>query len=244
MLAELLERYSRKDRRALSRLLTLISRGEGVSEIEAYLKDRTPRRPIIAVTGSAGVGKSTFLGQLLLHVRSLGKTAAVLACDPQSPLTGGALLGDVFRMAGGVDDGLFLRSLATPGGRGGVADHVPLMLRLLAGYGFDVLFIETVGSGQGDVAVSELADAVVLLTQPLTGDELQWEKAGILEIADAVVVHKADLPGAEQTAAQLRDVLDHRPVPIVLVSSTSRRGIPEAWSTIEGLVPIDNRRVG
>ena len=162
---------------------------------------------MIAVTGSAGVGKSTFLGRLLGVVRQGGKTAAVLACDPQSPLTGGALLGDVFRMAGGADDGLFLRCIATPGGRGGVAEHIPLMLRLLAGFGFDVLFVETVGSGQGDVKVRDVADIVVLLTQPFTGDELQWEKAGILEIADLVIVHKSDLPGAEQTAAQLRDVL-------------------------------------
>jgi LAO/AO transport system kinase len=233
MLADLLRRYAQKDRRALSRLLTRVDRGDGLDEIEACLRTDNDRRPIIAVTGSAGVGKSTFLGRLLAHIRQTGKTAAVLACDPQSPLTGGALLGDVFRMAGGADDGLFLRSLATPGGRGGVAERVPLMLRLLAGFGFDVLFVETVGSGQGDVAVREFADVVVLLTQPHTGDELQWEKAGILEIADAIVVHKADLPGAEQTAAQLRDVLSPRPVPIVLVSSITGRGIAEAWRTIE-----------
>ncbi len=235
MLADLLERYRHKDRRALSRLLTLIARGEFIAEIEAFLATPTHRPPIVAVTGSAGVGKSTFVGRLLDHIRKSGKTAAVLACDPQSPLTGGALLGDVFRMAGGADDGLFLRSLATPGGRGGVADHVPLMLRLLADYGFDVLFVETVGSGQGDVTAREFADVVVLLTQPLTGDELQWEKAGILEIADAIVVHKADLAGAEQTAAQLRDVLSPRPVPIVLVSSSMGRGIPDAWRSIEEL---------
>lgn len=232
MLAELFDRYTHKDRRALARLLTLVSRGEEIAAIEGVLASSTARPPIVAVTGSAGVGKSTFLGRLLTHIRQTGKTVAVLACDPQSPLTGGALLGDVFRMAGGADDGLFLRSLATPGGRGGVAAHIALMLRLLAEFGFDVLFIETVGSGQGDVAVSEFADLVVLLTQPLTGDELQWEKAGILEIADVIVVHKADLPGAEQTAAQLRDVLASRPVPIVLVSSVTGRGVPEAWDCV------------
>ena len=235
MLANLLERYRHKDRRALSRLLTLIARGEFIADIDDFLATPTHRPPVVAVTGSAGVGKSTFVGRMLEHIRQSGKTAAVLACDPQSPLTGGALLGDVFRMAGGVDDGLFLRSLATPGGHGGVAERVPLMLRLLAGYGFDVLFVETVGSGQGDVAVREFADVVVLLTQPLTGDELQWEKAGILEIADAIIVHKADLPGAEQTAAQLRDVLSPRPVPIVLVSSSNGRGIADAWRAIEQL---------
>lgn len=235
MLADLLNRFARRDRRALSRLLTLASRGEGIDEIDASLRTSASRAkpPIIAVTGSAGVGKSTFLGRLLAHIRQLGKTVAVLACDPQSPITGGALLGDVFRMAGGADDGVFLRSLATPGGRGGLADQVPLMLRLLAAFGFDVLFVETVGSGQGDVAVRDVAQVVVLLIQPHTGDELQWEKAGILEIADAIVVHKADLPGAEQIAAQLRDVLAPQPTPIVLVSSATGRGLVEAWRTIE-----------
>src|SRR4051794_8512072 len=205
MLAELLKRYFNEDRRALARLLTLVSRNEAVDEIDAALTlaDVTTAPPIIAVTGSAGVGKSTFIGRLLALIRQAGKTVAVLACDPQSPITGGALLGDVFRMAGGADDGLFLRSLATPGGRGGVVEHVRLMLRLLAGFGFEFLFVETVGSGQGDVAVRDIADVVVLLIQPYTGDELQWEKAGVLEIADAIVVHKADLSGAEQTAAQL-----------------------------------------
>jgi LAO/AO transport system kinase len=232
MSAELVDRCVRKDRHALARLLTLVSRGESIPEIDAALKE-TSHRPVIAITGSAGVGKSTFLGQLIVHLRKSGTTAAVLACDPQSPLTGGALLGDVFRMAGAADDGVFLRSIATPGGHGGITPHLPLMLRLLAAFGFDVLFVETVGAGQGDVAVRDIADVVVLLTQPFTGDELQWEKAGILEIADVVVVHKADLPGAEQTAAQLRDVLMPKPIPILLASSATARGIAEAWRTIE-----------
>lgn len=237
MLPDLLDRYTHRDRRALSRLITLVGRGEHLDDVRRHFESTSVRRrPTVAVTGSAGVGKSTFLGRLLTHVRQTGKTAAVLACDPESPITGGALLGDVFRMSGSVDDGLFLRSLATPGGRGGVADHVPLLLDLLSGFGFDVLFVETVGAGQGDVAVRSVADVVVLLVQPLTGDELQWEKAGILEIADVVVVHKADLPGGEQTAAQLRDVLAPRPVPIVLVSSTTGRGIVEVWRTIETVI--------
>src|SRR5947207_7065563 len=114
MLADLLKRFFAKDRRALARLLTLVSRNESVDEIDAALTlaDVIAAPPIIAVTGSAGVGKSTFIGRLLALIRQSGKTVAVLACDPQSPITGGALLGDVFRMAGGADDGLFLRSLA------------------------------------------------------------------------------------------------------------------------------------
>jgi LAO/AO transport system ATPase len=161
---------------------------------------------------------------------------AVLACDPQSPLSGGALLGDRFRMPSRPDDdGVFIRSLATPSGQGAVAEHLPAMVRLLETFGFDVVLIETVGAGQGDTAVSELADVVVLLVQPETGDDLQWEKAGVLEVADVVAVHKADLPGAEQTAAQVRAALDLpgvRPIPVVLVSAKTGAGLAELWQTI------------
>src|SRR5262249_3228184 len=151
-----------------------------------------------------GVGKSTLIGKLIEHLRGQHQTVAVLACDPQSPITGGALLGDRFRMTSPPDDdGVFIRSLAAAGGQGAVARALPAMSSLLEAYGFDVIFIETVGAGQGDTAVHELADVVVLLLQPETGDDLQWEKAGLLEIADVVVIHKADLPGAEAVEAQV-----------------------------------------
>jgi LAO/AO transport system ATPase len=234
MPADLFHRYLAQDRRALSRLLTMAARGEAVGDIAAFLDRHPPatKPPIFAVTGSAGVGKSTLVGRLFARIRADGFTVAVLACDPQSPLTGGALLGDAFRMNAGDDVGVFIRSLATPGGTGGIAQHLDLLLRLLAGFGFDVLLVETVGAGQGDTTVHDLVDGVVLLVQPHAGDELQWEKAGLLEIADVVVVHKADLPGAEQTAAQLRSMLTLSPVdapPIVLVSSASGTGFDDLW---------------
>ena len=115
------------------------------------------------------------------------------------------------------DDGVFIRSLAAAGGHGALAEHLDALIRLLEAFGFDVVLIETVGAGQGDTAVHELADVVVLLVQPETGDDLQWEKAGVLEVADVVVIHKADLPGAEQTAAQVRAALELpglRPLPV------------------------------
>src|SRR5581483_5345728 len=196
-----------------------------------------PARParVVAVTGSGGVGKSTLVGKLLPVVRGHGLTAAVLACDPQSPLSGGALLGDRFRMGSPTDDGVFIRSVAAVGGHGAVAEHVGLMIRLLEAFGFDVVFVETVGAGQGDVAVSALADVVVLLLQPEAGDEVQWEKAGILELADVVVVHKADLPAAAQTAAQVQAALGltpARPVALVRVSSQAGTGLEELWQAI------------
>src|SRR5205814_3619159 len=143
------------------------------------------------------VGKSSLVGKLIEQFRDRGKSVAVLACDPESPLTGGALLGDRFRMPARPDDaGVYIRSLAAQSGRQAVADHLDTILSLCEAFGFDVILIETVGAGQGDTAARSVADAVILLLQPETGDDLQWEKAGVLEVADAVVVHKAALPGA------------------------------------------------
>ncbi len=235
MVEPLLDRLRQKDRNALARLLTLVSRGEALAEIARGLGE--PARParVVAITGSGGVGKSTLIGKLLPVLRGHGLNVAVLACDPQSPLSGGALLGDRFRMGSTTDDGVFIRSVAAIGGRGAVAEHVELMIRLLEAFGFDVILVETVGAGQGDVAVFALADVVVLLVQPESGDEVQWEKAGILELADVVVVHKADLPAAAQTAAQVRAALGltpQREVPIAPVSSQAGQGLEELWQTI------------
>ena len=236
MLADLLTRYAAHDRLALARLLTLVSRGESLAEIAAYL-DRQPRRSpaIVGITGAAGVGKSTLVGRLLVRARQDGKTVAVLACDPESPLTGGALLGDAIRMNASADAGIFVRSLAVPGGHGGIDPHLDLMLRLLAGFGFDLLLVETVGAGQGDTVLRKHVDRTVVLLQPHAGDDLQWEKAGLVEIADILVVHKADLAGAEHTAAQLAAMmtLSSRPAPpIVLVSSSRGTGIDELWQAL------------
>jgi LAO/AO transport system ATPase len=190
---------------------------------------------VVAFTGSGGVGKSSLVGKLIERVRAEGETVAVLACDPESPLSGGALLGDRFRMGSRLDDGVFIRSLAARSGRGAVADHLSLMIRLLEAFGFAVIFVETVGAGQGDTAVRALADVVVLLLQPESGDDLQWEKAGVLEIADLIAVHKADLPGADATVAQVRAALDlssQKPVPVLKVSSKTGEGVEELWSAV------------
>jgi LAO/AO transport system ATPase len=235
-LAALLERFRGGDRLALARLLSFVARGEHVHEILVSLPPVSRPGRVVAVTGSGGVGKSTLVGKLIDVIRAQGQTVAVLACDPQSPLSGGALLGDRFRMPSRPgDDGVFIRSLATPAGRGAVAEHLDALVRLLEAFGFDVILIETVGVGQGDTAVRELADVVVLLLQPETGDDLQWEKAGVLEVADVLVVHKADLPGAEQVAAQVRTALglvtEHAPT-VLLVSSRTGAGLEALWEAI------------
>jgi methylmalonyl-CoA mutase cobalamin-binding domain/chain len=257
-----LARFPKDDRRALSRLLTQAARGEGAETIRGGLPgpaatehpqplfpagggekggeaaDRARGQPrVIAVTGSGGVGKSTLIGKLIELIRRAERSVAVLACDPQSPLTGGALLGDRIRMPNRpADDAVFIRSVATPGGRSGVAANVDLMIGLFGRFGFDTVIVETVGAGQGDTAIRDVADVVVVLVQPETGDELQWEKAGLLEIADIVVVHKADLSSAERVESQLCELLNMpgcRSVPVVRVSSTRETGVEELWAAVD-----------
>jgi putative protein kinase ArgK-like GTPase of G3E family len=222
MLDELLDGLRRRDRLALSRLLTLVGRspGFGVPHPGAWLPIPVKPSRVVAFTGSGGVGKSSLIGKMIDVVRRQGQTVAVLACDPQSSLSGGALLGDRFRMGSRTDDGVFIRSLAALSGHGAIADHLDGMCRVLEAFGFDVIFLETVGA---------------LLLQPETGDDLQWEKAGVLEVVDVVVVHKADLPGADEVAGQVRAALElsHAPaVPVLLVSARSAQGLEELWQTI------------
>jgi LAO/AO transport system ATPase len=237
----LLDGFRNGDRLALSKLLSRVANGDRVPKLPVAVKSSR----IIAFTGSGGVGKSTLVGKLIEHLRGQNLKVAVLACDPQSPLSGGALLGDRFRMPSRPeDDGVFIRSLAALSGRGAIAEHLPAMVRLLEAFGFDVVLIETVGAGQGDTAAAELADVVVLLLQPETGDDLQWEKAGVLEVADVIVVHKADLPGAEQTMAQVRAALDLpglRAIPVLSVSSKTSAGIGELWQAIDSSPRRRNR---
>jgi LAO/AO transport system ATPase len=234
----LLQAFQRGDRRALARLLTLASRGRG-DEFVHRLPVPSKQSRIVVFIGSGGVGKSTLIGKLIEHIRKQSQSVAVLACDPQSPLSGGALLGDRFRMPSlPQDDGVFIRSIATEPGHGAVTEHLPTMMKLVGSFGFEVVLIETVGAGQGDTAVREIADVFVLLLQPETGDDIQWEKAGVLEVADIIVVHKADLPGAESAAAQVRaalDLADESAVPVLKVSSRSGDGIAALWEAIAKL---------
>jgi LAO/AO transport system ATPase len=241
MIEELLQRFHRRDRLALSRLLTLVARGECVEVILAGIASPAGpakgRARVAALTGSGGVGKSTLIGKLIDEIRGHGQTVAVLACDPQSPLSGGALLGDRFRMTQRApeDDGVFIRSLAAAGGQGALAQHLEALIAVLEAFGFDVVLVETVGAGQGDTAVHALVDVLVLLLQPETGDDLQWEKAGLLEVADVIAIHKADLPGADRVEAQVLATLSLSSapaVPVLRVSARTGAGLAELWQAI------------
>jgi LAO/AO transport system ATPase len=238
--ASLVRRLEKGDRAALSRLLSLAAADRNVATLYAALKDLPKRStPIIALTGSGGVGKSSLLGELTAQFAQRGERIGVLACDPESSVTGGALLGDRCRITGdSASDRVFVRSLPTPSGQQGVAPNIELMLDLMKSFGFDRIFIETVGAGQTDTAIRQVADTVVLVVQPHTGDELQWEKAGILEIADVVVVNKSDLPGAEQTIAEIKQQLHmskERPIPVVTTSVARQQGIDDLCRTLDSV---------
>lgn len=245
MLEPLLDGLRKGDRRSLSRLISLAARGERLAEMQSKLGPASKPARIIALTGAGGVGKSTLTGKLIEHLRERGRSVAVLACDPQSPLTGGALLGDRFRMPARPDDaGVFIRSLAAPPGRQAVAGHIDAIALLCEHFGFDYVLVETVGAGQGDTAVRDIADAVVLLLQPETGDDLQWEKAGVLEVADVIVVHKADLPGAERTLHQLQSMLElagQTAIPVLEVSSRTNAGLEQLVAALERVQPRERR---
>ena len=197
------------DRRALARLLTAVENRSAVAEhAMRRLYPTAGRAHLVGITGPPGAGKSTLVAALIGEVRRAGRSVAVVAVDPSSPITGGALLGDRVRMQSYADDdGVFIRSMASRGHAGGLASTSAAAASLMDAAGFDLVLIETVGTGQSEVEVAAAADTTVVLEAPEMGDEVQAIKAGLLEVADLVVVNKGDKPGAQRTAAQLRAML-------------------------------------
>lgn len=188
----------------------------------------------LGITGSPGVGKSTFIGKLARQLRERGRRVAVVAVDPSSPITGGSLLGDRLRMmTAEADDGLFVRSLSSAGQAGGLAPHVNEIIDLLIAAGYEIVLTETVGAGQNDVEIRKVAQDVLLLVMPGAGDAVQFEKAGVVEIATGFVVNKADLPGADKTIKELRDSV-HDGRPVWSVSALRNEGFEPLCEWIEG----------
>ncbi|MEE9176894.1 MAG: methylmalonyl Co-A mutase-associated GTPase MeaB [Acidimicrobiia bacterium] len=229
----LVEAVRSGDRKALARAITLIESGQPLGEIG----DR--RTAIVGITGPPGAGKSTLIAVLIEMIRDKGETVAVLAVDPSSPLTGGAILGDRIRMQAHVDDdGVFVRSMATRGHLGGLAEASSDAIRLMSLAGFDRLIVETVGVGQSEVEIMNLADAVVLVVGPSWGDQIQADKAGIVEIADLFVVNKGDRSGALDVKRALREVADAGGAKVLVTTATSGDGVDELLAAIEKLVGI------
>ncbi|PPJ00918.1 methylmalonyl Co-A mutase-associated GTPase MeaB [Nocardia nova] len=196
----------------------------------------TPR--VLGVTGPPGAGKSTTVAALVGTYRAQGARVAVLAVDPSSPYSGGALLGDRIRMSAHVGDpGVLIRSVATRGHIGGLAAVVPAAIRLLADLGYDRIVVETVGVGQSEIEVAAVADPTVVILNPGAGDAIQAAKAGLLEVADILVVNKADRPGADRTVRELRG---ESSAPILTLVAENGTGVPELAEAIDAHQRSDN----
>jgi LAO/AO transport system kinase len=198
----------RSSRRALARLLTRVENGQAASELAA-LYPHTGQAHIVGVTGAPGTGKSSLVNALARHYRREDRTVGIVAVDPTSPFTGGALLGDRIRMRDlSGDPGVFIRSMATRGSLGGLSATTGDVVRVLDAAGFDLIMVETVGAGQSEVDIARAAQTTLVVETPGMGDDVQAIKAGILEIADILVVNKADQPGVENAVRALRAMLD------------------------------------
>jgi GTPase len=237
------------DRRALARVLTAVENRTPLAE--AALRRLYPvagKAHLVGITGPPGAGKSTLVAALIGVVRAAGRPVAVVAVDPSSPITGGALLGDRVRMQSYASDtDVFIRSMAARGHAGGLASTTTAAAAVLDAAGFDLVLIETVGTGQSEVEVAAAADTTVVLEAPEMGDEVQAIKAGLLEVADLVVVNKGDKPGALRTAAQLRAMLvptvgrgepsPDRPAPkrpeVLVTTASTGEGVPELLAALD-----------
>ena len=239
-LSELLERLRAGDQRAVARLISWVEDGDRdqLREAAEALNPAAGRAQVIGLTGSPGVGKSTLAGALVAAYRAQGLTVGVLAVDPSSPFTGGALLGDRVRMQRhALDEGVYIRSMATRGHLGGLAWATPQAVRVLDAAGCDVVLVETVGVGQAEVEVAGLADTTLVALAPGFGDAVQVAKAGILEVADVFVVNKADRDGAEVVARDLRQMLHLGAatpwqVPVLLTVAERGDGVPQLVEAI------------
>ncbi|MCY3891041.1 MAG: methylmalonyl Co-A mutase-associated GTPase MeaB [bacterium] len=236
-LDELFETARTGNRRVLGRLLTMVERQDdnAVMVSERAHRDAGQSR-VIGVTGAPGSGKSTITGHLAAV--SGADQPAILAIDPSSPLTGGAILGDRIRMDNNVSSNTFIRSMATRGHAGGLAVAVPDAVRVLDAAGYDPIIVETVGVGQVEVTIAAAADTTVVVVTPGWGDAVQANKAGLLEVADIFVVNKADRPDARGARRDLELMLDlgHRGdwrAPIVLTTATEGKGIDDLWAEVE-----------
>jgi LAO/AO transport system kinase len=230
------------DPRALARLVSLVeNEAPELRPVMAAIAPLTGQARVVGLTGSPGVGKSTVTGALLTAYRAQGLRVGVLAVDPTSPFSGGALLGDRVRMQEhATDDGVFIRSMASRGHLGGLSWATPQAVRILDAAGFDLIMIETVGVGQAEVEIASQADTTLVVVAPGMGDSVQAAKAGILEIADIFAVNKIDRPGAQEVIRDLRSMLamarytegEWRP-PIVAMSAATREGVDELVTRLE-----------
>jgi LAO/AO transport system kinase len=228
------------DPRALARAISLVeNRGPGAEALVRELYPGTGAAVTIGVTGPPGVGKSSLIAALVRHVRGLGRTVGVVSVDPSSPFSQGALLGDRIRLSDHfLDPGVFIRSMGTRGHLGGMAEAALQTVLLLDAARFEVIFLETVGTGQSEVEVIGIADTVLLVLMPGSGDAVQALKAGIMEIPDVIAINKRDHPGAKTMSSEVRGVValdpdaERRP-PVLLTEALTGAGVTELWDALD-----------
>ena len=227
------------DRRALARAISLVENGDPLAyALVRELYPETGGATIVGVTGPPGVGKSSLIGALVEHVRALEKTVGVVSVDPSSPFSKGALLGDRIRLADHfTDPGVYIRSMGTRGHLGGLAETTLQAVLLLDASGKDVVFVETVGAGQSEVEVTGIADTVLLVLMPGSGDSVQALKAGIMEIPDVIAINKMDHPAAKTMLNEVRSIVgladpDKRP-PILLTEAVRGENVAELWEALQ-----------
>jgi len=235
---KLVEQVLKGDKRAVAKLISMVEDDDpGATEALAFVYPKTGKAHVVGFTGPPGVGKSSLINRLVREFRSRGKKVGVVAVDPTSPFTGGAVLGDRIRMADtGTDPGVFIRSMATRGHAGGLALATFDAVKVLDAFGMDIVFVETVGAGQSEVEVASRAHTTVVVQMPQSGDAVQVLKAGILEIGDVYVVNKTDLGGADVMATNLQFMVDEKEgwrAPVAKTSALEGKGIPELADAIE-----------
>ena len=238
--AGLVQRLVAGERRAIATAVTELERmSDAAPALIAAMLPHLGRALVVGFTGPPGAGKSTLVNAVIAHARGLGRRVGVIAVDPSSPISGGAILGDRIRMTAALDDdGVFIRSLASRGYLGGLSPAAVRVIDALDAAGFDLILLETVGTGQSEIDVAEVADVRVVISAPGLGDDIQAMKSGLLEIADILVVNKGDRPGAEQTLQQIAGALSIRATirhdtPVLKTTATTGEGVPKLYEAIE-----------